>query len=308
MPQAKPQVAEVIPWQDTLGETLRRLLFDTPHDPRYRIVAAKARVTGQRPLAEVQGETSVTLADSPTGGVGVGVGWTTELPSGQFYQSEREVVAAIDSALGDDARELIRDGLRLIVESEVLQDLNGLREWTVQAGTTIRHLTDQDFYGHLVPDIESATTSVLILAPFIGQRLRQLHPPLQAAARAGVDVLVLTRPSYDGPKHAPLLDPLRQAGIRVEHRTNHMHEKIVVIDRSVAYHGSLNPLSHRSTTESITRFACTPIAEALDILYHPHIGQAFAERVETIIDDGMRSKSSWATGHVPDWWKAGVLD
>lgn len=298
----------MIPPPNRLTETLRRLLFDTPCDPRYRIVAAKAGVTGERPLADIQEETSLALADAPTGRVGVGVGWTTELPSGQFYRSEREVVAAIDPALGDDSRELIRNNLRQIVEFEVLQDLNGLREWTVDAGTSIQHLTDQDFYRHLVPDIESATTSVLILAPFIGQRLQQLHPPLQAAARAGVDVLVLTRPSFDRAKHVPLLDPLRQAGIRVEHRTNHMHEKIVVIDRTVAYHGSLNPLSHRSTTESITRFACSPIAEALDILYHPDIGQAFAGRVETMIDDGMRSKTSWATGDVPDWWKAGILD
>lgn len=86
-----------------------------------------------------------------------------------------------------------------------------------------------------------------------------------------------------------------------------MHEKIVVVDQQVAYHGSLNPLSHKFTTESMMRFACPPIAESLYLLYQPAAGQTFAERVSIEILFGCgRAESRTAWGDPPLWWKAGL--
>ncbi len=65
---------------------------------------------------------------------------------------------------------------------------------------------------------------------------------------------VMVRPEYAakswGQQH---LDPLRVAGVAVVERTNRVHEKLVVVDRRIAYHGSLNPLSHKFTNESMMR-------------------------------------------------------
>src|SRR5207302_925421 len=103
-----------------------------------------------------------------------------------------------------------------------------------------------EFYGALLPDLDAARYSVLILAPFLGNRLGQVVPSLIAASSRGVTVTALVRPQYAAKASAQeYLNQLRAAGVAIVERTNRMHEKIVVVDQHVAYHGSLNPLSHR---------------------------------------------------------------
>jgi predicted RNA-binding Zn-ribbon protein involved in translation (DUF1610 family) len=60
------------------------------------------------------------------------------------------------------------------------------------------------------------------------------------------------------------IDALRSLGVAVDLRAR-MHEKIALVDQSVAWHGSLNILSHRDTSESMLRLdssgACRQLAE-----------------------------------------------
>jgi phosphatidylserine/phosphatidylglycerophosphate/cardiolipin synthase-like enzyme len=146
---------------------------------------------------------------------------------------------------------------------------------------------------------------VLIVAPFLGHRLGQLVPSLVAASGRGVAVTALVRPEDAAKAWAQrYLGPLRAGGVAVVERTDNMHEKVVVVDRHVAYHGSLNPLSHVDTTESVMRFTCPSIAESLYVLFHPSVGQSFAERVSIEILSG-RGRQEWRTawGDPPPWWR-----
>lgn len=242
---------------------------------------------------------------TPPKRIGVGIGWTVELPSGRHYGVLREVTVAVGWDLSASEVDRIRGVVSDIAEAEVVRELNALSNWVLDAGAVIRHITDKEFYDALLPDLDTAQHTVLILAPFLGGRLAQVIPRLVAARDRGVAVTVLVRPQYAAKASAQqYLDPLRAAGVEIVERTNRMHEKVVVVDHHVAYHGSLNPLSHKSTTESMMRFACPPIAESLYVLYHPTAGQSFAERVSIEIMTGRgRRESRTAWGDPPLWWK-----
>ena len=242
----------------------------------------------------------------PTRRVGVGVGWTVALPSGQHYRALREVTVGVGEDFDSDELHRVRGAVSEIAEAEVVRELDALSNWVISEGAVVRHLTDTEFYSALLPDLDTAQYSVLILAPFLGNRLRQVVPSLVAASARGVAVTVLVRPQYAAKASAlGHLDQLRAAGVAIVERTNRMHEKVVVVDRQVAYHGSLNPLSHKATTESVMRFACPPIAESLYVLYHPSVGQSFAERVSIEILSGRgRVEKREAWGDVPLWYAA----
>jgi hypothetical protein len=214
---------------------------------------------------------------TPAGRVGAGIGWTVALPSGRHYGALREITVATDAKDVDR----IRGAVLNVAEAEVTRELAALTNWVPGPGTAIRHLTEADFYDALLADLDAAGDTILILAPFLGHRFAQVVPALTAARDRGVAVTVLVRPQHAAKASIQkYLDPLRAAGMQIVERTNRMHEKVVVVDERVAYHGSLNPLSHKFTNESMVRFDCPPIAESFYVLYHPKAGQGFAERIE----------------------------
>lgn len=61
-----------------------------------------------------------------------------------------------------------------------------------------------------------------------------------------------------------LIADIRELGVVVDLRTS-MHEKFAIIDNTILWHGSLNILSHRDTSESMLRIpssaACSQIAQ-----------------------------------------------
>ncbi len=242
--------------------------------------------------------------DMPAVRVGMGVGWTAALPSHRYYAALREVTVRVGQGAGPDELERVRSAVSEVAEAEVVRDLDALFNWRIPEGAVISHLTEKNFYAELARDLNGARSSVLILAPFLGNRLRLLVHSLVAARGRGVTVTILVRPQ-DATKAwvQQFLRPLRAVGVAIVEGTDSMHEKVVVVDRHVAYHGSLNPLSHRDTTESVMRFTCPPIAESLYVLYHPSVGQSFGERVSIEILSG-RGRREWrkAWGDPPQWW------
>ena len=285
---------------DQASESFLRIL-GWAKDSRLELVEVAAGPLDASKRFRVKLESNLTLPRR----IGVGIGWTVGLPSGRHYGALREVTVAVERDLSGGEADRIRNVVSDIAEAEVLRELGGLSNWVLDEGAVIRHITDKEFYDALLPDLDSAQHTVLILAPFLGRRLAQVIPRLVAARDRGVTVTVLVRPQYAAKASAQqYLDPLRAAGVEIVERTNRMHEKVVVVDQHVAYHGSLNPLSHKFTSESMMRFACPPIAESLYVLYHPAAGQSFAERVsiETISGRG-RSESRTAWGDPPLWWK-----
>ena len=235
-------------------------------------------------LAEVHQTSNLT----PPGRLGLQVAWSVPLPNGRHHEAGIELLVAVDPAITEEEQEDVLGLLRDRIDAEVLASLAGLQELPVEEVRSIRHLTEGTYYDELKEDLEGAQTSVVMTAPFVGKRVIELSPILEAASKRGVEVTLLVKPETDsddplkgwaGREHWPRL---REAGVNVEHRTDQMHEKIVVIDDNVAYHGSLNPISHKNTSESVLRLEGPGPARTLRHLYTPGTGQSAASREEVI--------------------------
>ncbi len=117
-------------------------------------------------------------------------------------------------------------------------------------------------------DIARARSSIDIFCAFLSPNpvrfwLRRLSPRIAA----GVRVTVHTRPHPADSPQAALVGRLREAGCQVLARER-MHEKVLIIDDSVLWHGSLNLLAHTGSTDLMMRIT-DPTA---------------CERVRTIVD------------------------
>jgi phosphatidylserine/phosphatidylglycerophosphate/cardiolipin synthase-like enzyme len=248
---------------------------------------------------------TVQMPGIPRGRVGVGVGWSIQMPNGNHYRAGRELIAAVDTDISDDEREALRKTLRARAESEVAAELDSLDEQEFEAGDRTRHLVEDELYPVLIDDIDAAQHSVLLTSPFSGKRMDQLIDPLTRAAERGIEVVVLTKPENDTatgstekfanwqtPRH---WDPLRAAGVKIEYRGDNMHEKITTVDNGVAYIGSQNVTSHKDTTELTLRLESQAVASALATKYHPETGLAQAEREERTID-GLEGGLSTVSG------------
>jgi superfamily I DNA and/or RNA helicase len=116
----------------------------------------------------------------------------------------------------------------------------------------IKHLTDEKFYDSLHQDIQDAHSSIVIASAFAASnRLNKLLPRLVEKQRNGIKVKIFSRGDGDG-WHIKGVKTIRESGIEIVNREK-MHEKIIVIDERILYHGSLNALSQNDTTESMLR-------------------------------------------------------
>ncbi|WP_190864921.1 AAA domain-containing protein [Actinomadura sp. RB99] len=102
-------------------------------------------------------------------------------------------------------------------------------------------------------DIAHARHSIDIYCAFLAANpvrywLRRLEPRIAA----GVRVTVHTRQHEPGTKDADLVATLRSAGCQVEARER-MHEKVLILDDTVLWHGSLNLLAHGGSTDLMMR-------------------------------------------------------
>ncbi|MCG8918132.1 AAA domain-containing protein [Actinokineospora sp. PR83] len=102
-------------------------------------------------------------------------------------------------------------------------------------------------------DIDHAGRSLEIYCPFLDPRpvrrwLRILAPRLAA----GVRVVVHTRPPDGDSAEGKLVDELRGAGCEVSLRER-MHEKVMIVDDTVLWHGSLNLLANTGPTDLMMR-------------------------------------------------------
>ncbi|MCZ7537894.1 MAG: phospholipase D-like domain-containing protein [Acidimicrobiia bacterium] len=254
---------------------------------------ATAKMRKWRGGEHVEHSFGLTRPDDPTGRVGVGVGWTAKMPSGRHIAVQQELVVAVPASTSPEGRDEICGELRPVAEGEVTRALDVMADVTY--GGNIKILTDATFYKQLEVDLAGATSSVLVLAPFVGYRIDDVVPWLKAAKERGVAVTVVTRPPTE-PWMSKFLAKLTSTDLDVVESTSGMHEKLVVVDKRVVMHGSLNPLSHKDTTETMFRFESSALGATMTTLYDPDAGQTFAERVEARIDDGTRRSTRWAWG------------
>jgi hypothetical protein len=119
-------------------------------------------------------------------------------------------------------------------------------------------VTQERFFQLLSHDIQKASGRIVFYSPFLSNhRIGQLQAILLAAVERGIKVYVVTKARNDRNKsdrasYQMLEKTLTQWGVCVVHKAK-MHEKLVFIDDSIVWAGSLNPLSFRDTQEIMER-------------------------------------------------------
>lgn len=107
-------------------------------------------------------------------------------------------------------------------------------------------------------DLDHAAESVEVYCAFLNvQPVRRWLKRFSRQLDRGIGVTVFTRPPSDfsheqGERQHELTERLRAAGCQVVTRPR-MHEKVVILDRAVLWHGSLNLLATRGATDLMMR-------------------------------------------------------
>ncbi|MEV0436790.1 AAA domain-containing protein [Nocardia sp. NPDC050413] len=131
-------------------------------------------------------------------------------------------------------------------------------------------------------DIARAARSIEIYCPFLDpEPVRKWSKLLDERIRAGVRVVVSTRGTDEqrddraANRHRALIGELRAVGCEVDFRER-MHEKVLIIDGSVLWHGSLNLLANLGPTDLMMRFT----------------DPASCERVNRVIDRARKDRAA----------------
>jgi len=120
-------------------------------------------------------------------------------------------------------------------------------------------LCDQDtFYKAFLDDLSKAKIEVIIESPFItAKRMTLLLPIFKKLRKRGVKLIINTKPLYE---HEPdfyvqaeqAIIQLQELGALVLFTGGH-HRKLAVIDKRIAWEGSLNILSQNNSCEFMRR-------------------------------------------------------
>lgn len=138
--------------------------------------------------------------------------------------------------------------------------------------------TEGTFYPAFARDLARTRESIVILSPYAtGSGTARWIEALRTALAREVRVRVITRPAeeFGGGGTAEvteLVRGLRQLGVAVDLRAR-MHEKVAILDGRILWHGSLNILSHRDTSESMLRLESPAACQQLARFLNPPIGR-----------------------------------
>lgn len=150
-----------------------------------------------------------------------------------------------------DATGVVRDHADPDME-KAIQTVRGPVDLGNSEGTT--WFNEAGFYPAFRSDVQQSRKRITIFSPFIhANRLADVMTELRAAMDRGVKVTVVTRPAGKESNTAKLISEVKAAGAAVVERSQ-LHEKLAFIDERVAWFGSLNILSQRTSTEQMVRF------------------------------------------------------
>lgn len=120
--------------------------------------------------------------------------------------------------------------------------------------------SEKSFYPALFLDLKSAKEEIIIFSPFISiRKSSHLIEIFRSIVNNGIKIKLYTKPisqqggtlSIDADK---VIKQLENIGIEVIQRSK-MHQKVVIIDKNIAWTGSLNILSHKDTGEQMVRIS-----------------------------------------------------
>lgn len=127
-------------------------------------------------------------------------------------------------------------------------------------GVPVEHRDEGEFHAAFRSDLLATKVEAIVLSPFLhGGRASQYYALFSDRIRQGVRITIYTRSESefagDGrEEHARVSASLRATGADLRTRKG-MHEKAAALDGDILWHGSLNILSHGSSTESMLRIA-----------------------------------------------------
>jgi len=112
---------------------------------------------------------------------------------------------------------------------------------------------ETDFWKLFIMDLDKARSSVVIMSAFVSEyRVNMLIPCLEGLTSRGIGVKAYIRESK---KEIELeaIEKLKSAGVEVVFK-NRIHQKVAIIDNSIAWSGSLNILQHINSNELMIRY------------------------------------------------------
>jgi phosphatidylserine/phosphatidylglycerophosphate/cardiolipin synthase-like enzyme len=147
-------------------------------------------------------------------------------------------------------------------------------QYTSDAALSDSRLYDQDtFYSAFINDLKKAKSQVIIESPFITtKRMIVLLPMFRALTKRGVQLVINTKPldehesEYQWQAEQAIVE-LQRLGAVVLFTGGH-HRKLVVIDKSILYEGSLNILSQNDSCEIMRRVYSEQLANQMLAFLH----------------------------------------
>jgi len=119
--------------------------------------------------------------------------------------------------------------------------------------------TEKNFWAQFFQDLKMVKERLILLSPFATvQRSGVFMDYFRAMRERGIEIRIYTKPRNqqigEMAKQADIvIEQLRGIGAKViEHHK--MHQKVAILDNTIAWEGSLNILSHRDTGEQMRRF------------------------------------------------------
>ena len=153
-----------------------------------------------------------------------------------------------------DALEIVPSGLT----ARAARAASRVRSEDVEPGGPRLVLTQDAFFTALEGDIAAADDRVVIYSPFMTRnRLSEIGLHLRAAVDRSVRVYIVTKPleertPREQAEYVAIEDRLRSWRITVVHKMG-MHEQVVIVDDTILWTGSLNPLSQARSQEIMER-------------------------------------------------------
>ncbi|MER0241727.1 AAA domain-containing protein [Streptomyces sp. HSW2009] len=133
-------------------------------------------------------------------------------------------------------------------------------------------------------DIARAASSIELYCPFLDPRpVSKWSALLGQRVSEGVRVVIYTRAAEEqrdttaADRHQQRIDELRGVGCEVDFRER-MHEKVLILDRTVLWHGSLNLLANTGPTDLMMRFT----------------DPASCERVSHVVERARKDRAAWS--------------
>jgi len=126
---------------------------------------------------------------------------------------------------------------------------------------------ENNFYNLLRNDLRKCKKNVIIVSPYLGiNRISLLEGDLRWLKSRNIRLTIWTKHPSDlatkSKQHENLAKQLEQLGAEVIFRSG-THEKVIIIDENITYHGSLNPLSSINTRETMFRIKDRAVAKTL---------------------------------------------